>query len=162
MERLAEAGYVVDRMVSKCRNCDGEYNIIIHSVLSSAFVYHACLPENWYADNRAELGHISKNCPNERQERDKVQISCNNCKEIGHRMRDCPEPRIEQSARTCRNCNQPGHKASDCTEPRSAENVECRSCGESECARAHRSCSVLTILSRSLLKRLSLKAFLRL
>ncbi|TKX20844.1 putative nucleic acid binding protein 22 [Elsinoe australis] len=97
MTRLADAGYVMDRGIPKCGNCD-------------------------------ELGHITKSCPNERVEREKMEIKCFNCSEVGHYLRDCPNPRQDKNA--CRNCKQPGHKAADCTEPRSAEGVECRNCGE--------------------------------
>ncbi|GAM91025.1 hypothetical protein ANO11243_090720 [Dothideomycetidae sp. 11243] len=57
MTRLADAGYVKDRMVPKCHNCD-------------------------------ELGHVAKNCPQEKVEREKLEIKCNNCKEVGHYIRD--------------------------------------------------------------------------
>ena len=36
----------------------------------------------------AEMGHISKNCPQERVDFEKAEISCSNCKEVGHRVRD--------------------------------------------------------------------------
>ena len=57
IERLADAGFVVDRGMPKCRNCD-------------------------------ELGHIARDCPNERVEREKQAITCGNCQEVGHYYRD--------------------------------------------------------------------------
>ncbi|KAI0407688.1 hypothetical protein F4802DRAFT_522851 [Xylaria palmicola] len=39
--------------------------------------------------NCNELGHISKNCPQEKMEKERVVIMCFNCNEPGHRMRDC-------------------------------------------------------------------------
>lgn len=59
MERLADAGEVVDRGLPKCSNC-------------------------------SEIGHISKNCPQEKQERsDRATVKCYNCDQEGHRVRDC-------------------------------------------------------------------------
>ena len=48
------------------------------------------------------LGHISKHCTEEREEREQVQIKCIICEEIGHRARDCKQPRVDPNA--CRNC----------------------------------------------------------
>ncbi|KAI0100171.1 hypothetical protein GGR51DRAFT_373706 [Nemania sp. FL0031] len=39
--------------------------------------------------NCSELGHISKNCPQEKMEKERVVITCVNCQQPGHRMRDC-------------------------------------------------------------------------
>lgn len=39
--------------------------------------------------NCSELGHIAKNCPQEKVERERVVIMCFNCNEPGHRVRDC-------------------------------------------------------------------------
>lgn len=59
MERLKDAGEVVELGIPKCRNCD-------------------------------ELGHISKSCPQEKQEpQGVVAIKCFNCEGEGHRIRDC-------------------------------------------------------------------------
>ena len=58
LERLTDAGEVVDSGARKCRNCD-------------------------------EIGHMTKDCPNEKTERDRVSIMCINCNEVGHRVRDC-------------------------------------------------------------------------
>ncbi|KAI0394107.1 hypothetical protein F5Y17DRAFT_274732 [Xylariaceae sp. FL0594] len=35
------------------------------------------------------LGHIAKNCPEEKREVDRVTITCFNCGQLGHRTRDC-------------------------------------------------------------------------
>jgi len=37
---------------------------------------------------RTEIGHMSKNCPQERREVEKVEIKCVNCGEPGHRIRN--------------------------------------------------------------------------
>ncbi|KAI1327256.1 hypothetical protein F5Y16DRAFT_201386 [Xylariaceae sp. FL0255] len=58
LERLKDAGDVVDKGLKKCSNCE-------------------------------ELGHISKNCPQEKIEKERVGITCFNCGESGHRVRDC-------------------------------------------------------------------------
>ncbi|KAI0521930.1 hypothetical protein F5B22DRAFT_510525 [Xylaria bambusicola] len=39
--------------------------------------------------NCSELGHIFKNCPQEKIEKERVVIMCYNCNEPGHRIRDC-------------------------------------------------------------------------
>ncbi|GAW18051.1 hypothetical protein ANO14919_075200 [Xylariales sp. No.14919] len=79
--------------------------------------------------NCNELGHIAKNCPQEKVEKERVAIMCFNCNETGHRMRDCPQERVDKFA--CKNCGKGGHKAAECPEPRVAgPDVECRKCGE--------------------------------
>jgi hypothetical protein len=90
--------------------------------------------------NCSEVGHISKNCPQEKIERtDKPIIQCYNCGEVGHRVRDCKVERKDRFG--CKNCGKSGHMVKECTEPRSAEGVECRKCGESECPH-HPICSL--------------------
>ena len=79
--------------------------------------------------NCEQMGHIAKNCPEERVERtDRVSVKCVNCDEEGHRARDCGKPRKDRFA--CRNCGGSDHKATECTEPRNMDNVECKNCGE--------------------------------
>ncbi|SPQ20895.1 3302d475-c616-4072-a63d-5381d86d92d5 [Thermothielavioides terrestris] len=78
--------------------------------------------------NCDEVGHISKSCPQEKVEKNVVEIMCYNCGEKGHRVRDCPIPRVDKFA--CKNCGKSGHKIAECPEPRSADDVECRKCGE--------------------------------
>ncbi|KAK3942229.1 hypothetical protein QBC46DRAFT_309557 [Diplogelasinospora grovesii] len=79
--------------------------------------------------NCSELGHISKNCPQEKYEADTVKVvKCFNCDGVGHRVRDCPKPRVDKFA--CKNCGQSGHKVAECPEPPNADNVECRKCNE--------------------------------
>jgi hypothetical protein len=108
--------------------------------------------------NCDQLGHISKSCPEEKQENaDRVMVKCFNCDEVGHRVRDCeyyhchcstiisdfqgPNPRPDKFA--CRNCKQSGHSSKECTEPRSAEGVECKKCGESKLLFSIFYCSLL-------------------
>lgn len=50
-------------------------------------VVHGGLP---LCRNCEEVGHISKNCPQEKVEKENtVEILCYNCGETGHRVRDC-------------------------------------------------------------------------
>lgn len=40
--------------------------------------------------NCDQLGHISKSCPEDKQENtDRAMVKCFNCDEVGHRVRDC-------------------------------------------------------------------------
>ncbi|OJD34609.1 zinc knuckle transcription factor [Diplodia corticola] len=79
--------------------------------------------------NCGELGHIRKNCDQEREEpAGRPEVKCMVCQELGHRARDCKQERPDPYA--CRNCKQHGHTSRDCPEPRSAEGVECRKCHE--------------------------------
>lgn len=39
--------------------------------------------------NCNELGHVMKNCPEERREHKLPTITCSNCSQDGHRLRDC-------------------------------------------------------------------------
>ncbi|EFW99399.1 zinc knuckle transcription factor [Grosmannia clavigera kw1407] len=86
--------------------------------------------------NCKELGHISRNCPIEKQEiLDKATVTCYNCGETGHRVRDCPEPRSAEnveyrkcgekprnvSKMQCHNCDEYGHISKDCQVPRNMD-----------------------------------------
>ncbi|KAJ5532710.1 hypothetical protein N7494_009262 [Penicillium frequentans] len=68
--------------------------------------------------NCDEIGHIAKNCKQERTEAERTEIKCSNCEAVGHRVRDCPEPR--RSKHGCRNCGSDEHQAKECPEPRVA------------------------------------------
>lgn len=59
---------------------------------------------------------------------------CYNCDGEGHISRDCPNPRQENNyrprsnnTRRCFNCGKPGHISSECTAP--AGNKACYNCG---------------------------------
>lgn len=73
-ERLADAGTPVDRGITKCRNCDGKKK-----------------PECAYskmADIFIELGHMARDCKEEKREVEYTVVKCYNCDEVGHRVRD--------------------------------------------------------------------------
>lgn len=76
------------------------------------------------------LGHGSRQCTEEKEEREAPTISCANCAGTGHYARDCKEPR-KSGKKGCRNCGEEGHISKDCDKPRSAENVECKNCSKS-------------------------------
>lgn len=100
--------------------------------------------------NCDELGHIAKQCPQEKVVREVKVQTCYNCSGEGHRVRDCPEPRKDRFA--CRNCgyvnmsprspylfidvnvgdSKSGHRATDCEEEPNLDNVTCRKCEESK------------------------------
>jgi hypothetical protein len=115
IERLKEAGLVMDAFKMKCIKCKGR------PFLPSIFLHRA---------NRVtEFGHIAKKCTAEAiTEPDRPKIECINCREEGHRARDCPKERFDPTL--CHNCKQSGHKSSDCTEPRDIGNIECRKCNQ--------------------------------
>lgn len=39
--------------------------------------------------NCEKLGHVRKDCPEEKMEADRIVVKCYNCDEEGHRVRDC-------------------------------------------------------------------------
>lgn len=71
-------------------------------------------------NNCGEVGHISRDCEQEKEERERPKVECGNCGTEGHRVRDCkltpalctmtstnlrssgPQPRVDRDA--CRNC----------------------------------------------------------
>ncbi|KAK2768590.1 hypothetical protein FQN54_000446 [Arachnomyces sp. PD_36] len=119
LERLADAGFPLDRQIPKCSNCSGK------SCPHNPYLMERVLI---FALRHTEMGHTSRGCKQERNAIERVEVKCVNCDLPGHRARDCTEQRKQRGG--CRNCGQDGHKASECTEPRSAEGVECKKCNE--------------------------------
>ncbi|KAL8409633.1 hypothetical protein RB594_007909 [Gaeumannomyces avenae] len=79
--------------------------------------------------NCEEFGHETRDCPQDKVERQQLVIECINCNEPGHRSRDCPQARIDKFA--CKNCGKSGHTAKECEEERVCPpDMECRKCGE--------------------------------
>lgn len=116
--------------------------------------------------NCNELGHISKNCPQDRIEAERVTVMCYNCGLEGHRVRDCrfirltigngsrltatgPTPRVDKFA--CKNCGKSGHRVAECTSlpfsiPPSSFHADCdcpgtepRSADDVECRKCNKS-----------------------
>jgi len=54
-------------------------------LMDAGYVKDSLIPK---CRNCDEMGHVSKNCPNERKERAKLEPVCGNCKETGHWLRD--------------------------------------------------------------------------
>ncbi|QIW94662.1 hypothetical protein AMS68_000180 [Peltaster fructicola] len=120
IERLAEAGFVVDSLVPVCRNC-GE----------AGHTSKGCPQEK--VESRAMF-----------------QIQCSLCDGIGHRARDCTAPRkqpgkprecricgstdhlasdcTEKPARACRNCDSTEHESKECDQPKDWSRVTCNNC----------------------------------
>jgi len=55
------------------------------------------------------VGHRTKDCPEERQPRDRIVVMCYNCNESGHRIRDCKSDSIlpTNSSAPVANCSRP-------------------------------------------------------
>ncbi len=83
-------------------------------------------------------GHLARECPSERQERqDRPQRNynqrsygpkCYNCQQTGHMAKECDK---QQAPKECYNCKKVGHISRDC--PEGGDNktdVECHKCHE--------------------------------
>ncbi|KAL7622928.1 hypothetical protein AAE478_006607 [Parahypoxylon ruwenzoriense] len=87
--------------------------------------------------NCGEMGHVSKRCPQEKVERQRVAIVCFNCQQPGHRNRDCKFSKLflvsllanQDKVRSLRKISLLARIAG--TEPRRAgDDVECHKCGQ--------------------------------
>ncbi|KAJ9156268.1 Cellular nucleic acid-binding protein [Pleurostoma richardsiae] len=138
LERLADAGEVVARLVRKCTNCNELGHISKH-----------CTQEKMESERPAikcyncdAEGHRVRDCPVPRVDK----FACKNCGQPGHKVADCTEPRKDiecrkcgetghmgrdcpqgGGSRACHNCGEEGHMSRDCTEPRKPK---CRNCDE--------------------------------
>lgn len=106
MQRLAEAGIIMDSFARKCTNC----NEIGHSS-------KACEQEKGDGSKIAitcqvcnEEGHRARDCIQERKSNKK---GCRNCGSEEHIAKECPEPRSAENVE-CKNCGQMGHFSRDC------------------------------------------------
>ena len=81
-------------------------------------------------NNCGELGHMSKACPQERMEHERVKVVCALCGEDGHRVRDCTQERKKPGGgRPCRICESTEHLAAECP---NKEKRACRNCGSED------------------------------
>ncbi|PHH86827.1 hypothetical protein CDD83_9697 [Cordyceps sp. RAO-2017] len=141
LDRLNDAGEVVDSGRSLCHNC-GELGHISKT----------CPQERVEKPERPKIacsncgadGHRLRDCPQPRVDKFACKncgksghkaaeceeppnldnVECHKCNQTGHFARDCPDA----GPRGCRNCGQEGHIAKECDQPRSMDNVICRNC----------------------------------
>lgn len=67
--------------------------------------------------NCNSLGHVRKDCPEEKNVFEGVKVMCALCDMPGHRVRDCKQERPqrkERAPRTCKICGNEDHIAKDC------------------------------------------------
>ncbi|KAK5660074.1 hypothetical protein OQA88_13543 [Cercophora sp. LCS_1] len=143
VDRLKDAGIVVDRGIPKCSNCD-EFGHISKScpqekkmveTIKEAKCFHCDSTghrvrdcpnpriDKWACRNCGQSGHNAKDCT---EPRSAANVECRKCGEMGHFSRDCPQSGGGDGG-ICRNCGGEGHKAKDCTEERKPQ---CRNCDE--------------------------------
>lgn len=63
------------------------------------------------------LGHVQRDCPEEKRVFEGAKIVCALCDKEGHRVRDCPEERPQaktRAPRTCKICGSEDHIAKEC------------------------------------------------
>ncbi|PNS19154.1 DNA-binding protein HEXBP [Sphaceloma murrayae] len=118
LARLEQAGYVMDRGIPKCSNCDEMGHIA--KTCSSERIERPKSEVKCFNCN--EVGHYLRDCINPRQDRN----ACRNCKQPGHKAADCTEPRSAEGVE-CRNCGETGHFVKDCP---TRQVFACRKCGD--------------------------------
>ncbi|SMR43876.1 unnamed protein product [Zymoseptoria tritici ST99CH_3D1] len=134
IERLAEAGVVMDGFVQKCRNCEQIVESLSTKktstmVLTSDRVISPAAARRrsarWFLPSRAPTAMV-RSPPQWKATKGTIADS-NVSLESGHRARDCQAER-KTAKSGCRNCGSDQHQAKECTAPRSAEGVECKIC----------------------------------
>lgn len=106
MERLKSAGFVQDRGVPLCSNCNELGHIRKHC--NQEAVERVIEKPAIQCVYCQEMGHRARDCPKERVN----PYACKNCKQEGHTSRECPEPRSAEGVE-CHKCNQTGHFSRD-------------------------------------------------
>ena len=98
LERLAKAGFPLDRMVQKCSNCDqlghGSKGCPEEKVEKTKIVEECA--------NCNEEGHRARDCTAPRKSNKK---GCRNCGSEEHIAKECPEPRSAEGVE-CKNCGE--------------------------------------------------------
>lgn len=67
--------------------------------------------------NCETVGHVQRECPEEKREYEGAKVICALCDKEGHRVRDCPEERPqpkERAPRACKICGSEDHIAKEC------------------------------------------------
>ncbi|KAI5299518.1 hypothetical protein KEM56_003182, partial [Ascosphaera pollenicola] len=121
LERLADAGFPMDRQVPKCGNCNELGHIAKHCKQERAAIERVEIK----CVNCHQGGHRVRDCPEARVDR----FACRNCQQPGHNAKECPEPRSADNVE-CRVCNQTGHFAKDCPDKPARDDGGCRNCGQ--------------------------------
>ncbi|OAG00065.1 uncharacterized protein CC84DRAFT_358809 [Paraphaeosphaeria sporulosa] len=106
MERLRSAGFVQDRGVPLCSNCNELGHIKKHC--KQEVVEREKMTPIVTCVYCQEEGHRARDCPKERVN----PYACKNCKQEGHKAADCPEPRSAEGVE-CHKCNETGHFSRD-------------------------------------------------
>lgn len=106
LARLKSAGYVQDRGVPLCSNCNELGHIKKHC--KQEIIAKEKVAPDIQCVYCQEIGHRARDCPKER-----VSLTaCKNCKQEGHNAKDCPEPKSAENV-TCRKCDKMGHFSRD-------------------------------------------------
>lgn len=144
MERLNEAGWIRDRGIPKCNNCDELGHTRKYCTQESV---EREKTDEIFCNNCKQPGHRLRDCPKPRpdpnlcrnckqpghrasdcdQPRDMSDVECKYCKEMGHMALDCPS-KSATASRGCRNCGEDGHIARDCPQPPDPTKMQCRNC----------------------------------
>lgn len=106
IERLKSAGFVQDRGVPICSNCNELGHIKKHC--KQELVEHERKTPIITCIYCHEEGHRARDCPKERVN----PFACKNCKQEGHKAVDCPEPRSAEGVE-CHKCSNTGHFSRD-------------------------------------------------
>jgi hypothetical protein len=141
LARLASAGFVCDRGVPICGNCNELGHVRKHCTQDQVG-YNSNNP-TVVCVYCQETGHRARDCKQPRIN----PYACKNCKQEGHIAKDCPEPRSAEGVE-CHKCNETGHFSRDVSNPphiyfrpwltMQCPNVEarpprtCRNCGSEE------------------------------
>ncbi|KAL6921944.1 hypothetical protein ACHAP8_008803 [Fusarium lateritium] len=143
LERLDDAGEIVDRGLPLCSNCKELGHISKYCTQEK--MERADAPKIACYNCGAD-GHRVRDCPEPRVDKNACKncgqsghkvadceeppnpanVECRKCNEVGHFAKDCPQG----GGRACRNCGQEGHISKECDQPRDMSTVTCRNCDQ--------------------------------